>query len=155
MHQSRLARLESFPCSLCQRPALLKMNSDWCDKPIFRDRLREVFLHMQRPGFHRNGQSVLVFSLACGPVHNLEPAAEVVLARHLLSLESSMQHSLAHIPEPLALHTIEEAIEFEMLDALPPFDDSGEIGWIFQGKPTSRREKRWLELYTKARAGGD
>jgi hypothetical protein len=55
----------------------------------------------------------------------------------------------------LAGLTIEEAIEFEMLDALPPFDDSGEIGWIFQGKPTSRREKRWLELYTKARASGD
>ena len=77
-----------------------------------------------------HGQSVLAFSLACGPVHNLEPAPEVVLARHLLSPESSMQHSLAHIRELLAGLTIEEAIEFEILDALPPFDDSGEIGWI-------------------------
>ena len=41
-----------------------------------------------------------------------------------------MQHSLAHIRELLAGLTIEEAIEFEILDALPPFDDSGEIGWI-------------------------
>jgi hypothetical protein len=57
-------------------------------KPIFRDRLRAVFLHMQRPEFYRNGQSVLVFSAAYGPVHNLEPPAEVVLARHLLSPES-------------------------------------------------------------------
>jgi hypothetical protein len=45
--------------------------------------------------------------------------------------------------------TLEEAIEFEMLDALPPTDDSGTIGWIFEGEPTCQREKRWLELYTK------
>ena len=36
-----------------------------------------------------------------------------------------------------------------MLDALPPFDDSGEPAWIFEGDPTTRREIRWLELYTK------
>jgi len=66
-----------------------------------------------------------------------------------------MQPSLAHIPKPLAGLTIEEVIEFKILDALPPFHDSGEVGWIFRGKPTSRREKRWLELYTKARASGD
>jgi hypothetical protein len=45
--------------------------------------------------------------------------------------------------------TNEEALEFEMLDALPPTDDSGNIGWIFEGEPTTPREKRWLELYTK------
>jgi hypothetical protein len=57
-----------------------------------------------------------------------------------------MQRSNAHIPKSLAGLTIEEAIEFEVLDALPPFDDYGEIGWIFQGNPTSHRERRWLEL---------
>jgi hypothetical protein len=45
--------------------------------------------------------------------------------------------------------SIEETVEFEMLDALPPFDDNGEPAWIFEGEPTTRREKRWLELYTK------
>jgi hypothetical protein len=45
--------------------------------------------------------------------------------------------------------TMEEAAEFEMLDALPPTDDNGTIGWIFEGEPTTQREKRWLELYTK------
>ena len=45
--------------------------------------------------------------------------------------------------------TIEENIEFEALDALPPFDDSGDIAWVFEGEPTSCREKRWLELYAK------
>jgi hypothetical protein len=45
--------------------------------------------------------------------------------------------------------TTEETIEFEALDALPPFDDSGNIAWVFEGEPTTRREKRWLELYLK------
>jgi hypothetical protein len=45
--------------------------------------------------------------------------------------------------------TIEETIEFEALDALPPFDDSGNIAWAFEGEPTTRREKRWLELYMR------
>jgi hypothetical protein len=43
--------------------------------------------------------------------------------------------------------TTEETIEFEALDALPPFDDSGNIAWVFEGEPTTRREKRWLQLY--------
>ena len=51
-------------------------------------------------------------------------------------------------PPPGGL-SIEETVEFEMLDALPPFDDSGEPAWIFEGDPTTRREIRWLELYTK------
>jgi hypothetical protein len=63
-----------------------------------------------------------------------------------------MQRSNAHIPESSAGLTLEEAIEFEVLDALPPFDDNGEIGWTFQGNPTGHREKRWLELYTKLKA---
>jgi hypothetical protein len=45
--------------------------------------------------------------------------------------------------------TTEETVEFDALDALPPFDDSGNIAWVFEGEPTTRREKRWLELYLK------
>ena len=45
--------------------------------------------------------------------------------------------------------TMEEIIEFEELDALAPFDDSGNIAWSFEGGPITRREKRWLELYLK------
>ena len=44
---------------------------------------------------------------------------------------------------------MEETIEFEALDALPPFDDSGNIAWSFEGGPLTSREKRWLELYLK------
>jgi hypothetical protein len=52
-------------------------------------------------------------------------------------------------PRRLAGLTIEETIEFEALDALPPFDDNGEVAWTFEGQPTNDRERRWLELYTK------
>ena len=45
--------------------------------------------------------------------------------------------------------SIEETVEFEMLDALPAIDDDGNPAWIFEGEPTTRREKRWLELYVK------
>jgi hypothetical protein len=45
--------------------------------------------------------------------------------------------------------TIEEAVEFEILDALPPFDHGGNIAWTFEGGPITPREKRWLELYVK------
>jgi hypothetical protein len=47
--------------------------------------------------------------------------------------------------------TIEEAIEFEALDASPAFDDSGNMAWVSEGGPITRREKRWLELYDKKR----
>jgi hypothetical protein len=47
--------------------------------------------------------------------------------------------------------TIAEAIEFEVLDASPPFDDCGNIAWAFEGEPIIPREKRWLELYAKKR----
>ena len=53
---------------------------------------------------------------------------------------------------PLGGLSIEETIEFETLDALPPFDDGGNLAWTFEGEPTTSREKRWLELYTKAGA---
>src|ERR1700682_151003 len=36
--------------------------------------------------------------------------------------------------------TIGEIIEFEALDALSPFDDSGNIAWAFEGEPTTRRD---------------
>jgi hypothetical protein len=50
---------------------------------------------------------------------------------------------------PLDGLSIKETIEFTALDALPPFDDYGKVAWTFEGEPTTRREKRWLELYMK------
>src|SRR4051794_36109609 len=38
-----------------------------------------------------------------------------------------------------------ETKEFQALDALSP-SDGEEVGWTFGGEPTTRREKRWLEL---------
>jgi len=64
-----------------------------------------------------------------------------------------MQHSRPRTPQLLSALTIEEAREFEMLAAPPPFDDCGNVAWIFEGEPTTPREKRWLELYTKLSAG--
>jgi len=49
----------------------------------------------------------------------------------------------------LAGLTFEETIEFEALEALPPLDDNGNVGWTSEGEPTTPREKRWLELYRK------
>ena len=49
----------------------------------------------------------------------------------------------------LAGLSLEETIEFEALEELPPFDDNGNVGWTFEGEPTAPREKRWLELYRK------
>ncbi|HXO71359.1 MAG TPA: hypothetical protein VN838_20545 [Bradyrhizobium sp.] len=44
----------------------------------------------------------------------------------------------------------EETREFETLDSLSPSDSSGNrIAWTFGGDPTTSREKRWLELYTR------
>jgi len=43
--------------------------------------------------------------------------------------------------------TIEETSEFETLDSLPALDESG--AWNEDGVPSTTREKRWLELYTK------
>jgi hypothetical protein len=46
--------------------------------------------------------------------------------------------------------TSAETQEFETLDSLPPSDSSGNrIAWTFGGEPTTNREKRWLQLYTK------
>jgi hypothetical protein len=60
-----------------------------------------------------------------------------------------MQHPTALTLLPVAALMMDEAAEFEILDALPPFDDYGNVAWVFEGEPTTRREKRWLELYTK------
>jgi hypothetical protein len=49
----------------------------------------------------------------------------------------------------LAGLSVEETIEFEALEALPPLDDNGNVGWTSEGEPTTPREKRWLELYRK------
>lgn len=44
--------------------------------------------------------------------------------------------------------TIEETFEFETLDSLPALDEGGgHLAWDDEGKPTTTREKRWLELY--------
>jgi hypothetical protein len=46
--------------------------------------------------------------------------------------------------------TSKETFEFETLDCLPALDESGNRVALGQnGAPTSTREKRWLELYTK------
>ena len=46
--------------------------------------------------------------------------------------------------------TSAETREFETLDSLSPSDGSGNrIAWTFGGDPTTNREKRWLQLYTK------
>jgi hypothetical protein len=46
--------------------------------------------------------------------------------------------------------TLEETTEFETLDSLPALDQSGShVAWDENGFPTTTREKRWLELYTK------
>jgi hypothetical protein len=40
-----------------------------------------------------------------------------------------------------------ETAEFDGL--VPPLLDNENVGWIFEGKPTSSRQKRWLRLYRK------
>jgi len=47
--------------------------------------------------------------------------------------------------------TIEETIEFEALDALPPFDDSGNIAWVFEGEPTTLAVKNVGSNFTSKR----
>jgi hypothetical protein len=59
-----------------------------------------------------------------------------------------------HSNRPLDGLTIEEAIEFKAIEALPPFDENGNIAWTFEGEPTTSREKRWLELYRKQERAG-
>jgi hypothetical protein len=43
-----------------------------------------------------------------------------------------------------------ETQEFETLDSLSPSDGGSNcIAWTFGGDPTTGRERRWLQLYTK------
>lgn len=44
--------------------------------------------------------------------------------------------------------TAAETREFETLDALSP-SDGNHVAWTFDGVPTTGREKRWLQLYSK------
>jgi len=39
----------------------------------------------------------------------------------------------------LAGLSFEETIEFEALEELPPLDDNGNVGWTFEGEPTTPR----------------
>lgn len=48
----------------------------------------------------------------------------------------------------------EETIEFKAIDALPLFDENGNIAWTFEGEPITAREKRWLKLYVKQERTG-
>jgi hypothetical protein len=46
--------------------------------------------------------------------------------------------------------TLEETFEFETLDSLSALDEGGShVAWDENGAPTTTREKRWLELYSK------
>jgi len=45
--------------------------------------------------------------------------------------------------------TAEEIEEFKQLDAMPPCDEQGAVGWAFEGEPQTAQEKRWLALYNK------
>ena len=71
-------------------------------------------------------------------------------ARHRASLELLTDR---HIIDPTGRRvlvglTSAETREFETLDSLSPSDGDG-VAWTFDGVPTTGREKRWLQLYTK------
>jgi hypothetical protein len=74
--------------------------------------------------------------------HRAHPASpEFLTARH--TIDEKGRRVLVGL-------TAEQTREFETLDSLPPSDVSGNrIAWTFGGDPTTSREKRWLELYTK------
>ena len=76
----------------------------------------------------------------CDPTHLW---TEALGGRKLASIAGSR-----HAPRLDGL-SFEETAEFERLDAPPPIDDNGKPAWVFEGEPTTFREKRWLELYTK------
>jgi hypothetical protein len=69
--------------------------------------------------WERSAKRHLAFSQACSLVHNVEPAVEVCSTR--TSSPGVPCSADLRMPEPLAGLTVEEAIEFEVLDALPPF----------------------------------
>ena len=73
--------------------------------------------------------------------HSRRPDA----GNRVIALKKWHSSKLRRLPEP----AVEEMIEFERLDTLPPFDDNGQVAWTFEGQPTNDRERRWLELYAK------
>jgi hypothetical protein len=74
--------------------------------------------------------------------HRAHPASlQLLTARH--SIDQKGRRVLVGL-------SAEETREFETLDSLSPSDGGGNrIAWTFGGDPTTSREKRWLELYTK------
>ena len=74
--------------------------------------------------------------------HRAHPASlQLLTARH--SIDQKGRRVLIGL-------SAEETREFETLDALSPSDgDGNRIAWTFGGEPTTSREKRWLELYTR------
>ena len=72
--------------------------------------------------------------------HRARPAAlELLTERH--TLDENGRRVLVGL-------TSAETREFETLDSLSPSDGDG-VSWTFHGVPTTGREKRWLQLYTK------
>jgi hypothetical protein len=63
-----------------------------------------------------------------------------------------MQHPPALTVQPVAALMMDEAAEFEILDALPPFDECGNVAWVFEGEPTTPREKLSAGLPTSPRS---
>lgn len=73
--------------------------------------------------------------------HHAQPLLPELSSRY--SIDDNGRRVLAGL-------TSAETHEFETLDSLPPSDSSGNIvAWTFGGEPTTGREKRWLQLYTK------
>jgi hypothetical protein len=72
--------------------------------------------------------------------HRARPASLELLAdRHII--DATGRRVLVGL-------TSAETREFETLDSLPPSDGDC-VAWTFDGVPTTGREKRWLQLYTK------
>ncbi|MEA2887922.1 MAG: hypothetical protein QOD11_2282 [Bradyrhizobium sp.] len=73
--------------------------------------------------------------------HRPHPASlQLLTARH--SIDETGRRVLVGL-------SAEETREFETLDSLSPSEGGNRIAWTFGGDPTTSREKRWLELYTR------
>jgi hypothetical protein len=72
--------------------------------------------------------------------HRARPASsELLTERH--TLDENGRRVLIGL-------TSAETREFETLDSISP-SDGDRVAWTFDGVPTTSREKRWLQLYTK------
>jgi hypothetical protein len=72
--------------------------------------------------------------------HRARPASlELLTERH--TIDANGRRVLVGL-------TSAETREFETLDSLPPADGD-RVAWTFGGMPTTSRERRWLQLYTK------